>query len=84
MEVVQQAPASSAKEGVGDSTSIESWFFQSTVRASDCSMEVKPGKELCPGYYKALSLAADWHAVTAFFAVIFVFLFIGLALEKRD
>ena len=77
-------PNPSPSQGEGELTSIESWFFQSTVRASDCLMEAKPGKELCPGYYKALSMAADWHAITAFFAVIFVFLFIGIALEKKD
>lgn len=77
-------PSPSPSQGEGDTVSIESWFFQNTVRASDCSMEPAPGKELCPGYYKALAVAADWHFVTAMLAVIMVFLFIGVALEKRN
>ena len=81
--VVAQLPSASSSE-VGASESIESWFFQSTVKASDCSIQPTQGKELCPGYYKVLSAAADWHAVTALFAVVLVFMFIGMALEKRD
>ncbi|MFA6132301.1 MAG: hypothetical protein WC702_04580 [Patescibacteria group bacterium] len=70
--------------GSAETESIESWFFQSAVRTNDCSMEQVPGKELCPGYYKTLASAADWHVVTAGLAVIIVCLFIGLVLEKRD
>jgi len=67
-----------------ESISIESWFFQSTIKAGDCSMEAIPSKELCPGYYKALATAADWHFVTAMLAVVMIFLFIGVALEKKN
>jgi hypothetical protein len=63
--------------------SIEEWFFQSAVRAKDCSFESKPGRELCPGYYKALATAADWHFATIFFAVMLVCLFMGMAFGKK-
>jgi len=66
-----------------ETESIESWFFQSTVRASECSMTPTAGKELCPSYYKTLAAAADWHAVTALFAIILVFMFVGMAVKKN-
>lgn len=72
------------KGGSVDTESIESWFFRSAVSTKDCSMEKSSGKELCPGYYKALALAADWHVVTIFFIIVLTFFLVGMALEKRD
>ena len=67
-----------------DDVSIESWFFQTAVDTKSCSLEPVRGKEQCPEYYKLLATAADWHVVTAVFAVVLVFMFVGLAFEKRD
>lgn len=64
--------------------SIEAWFFQTTIKTDGCSLEPAPDKELCPGYYKVLAAAADWHAVTAVFAVILVCLFVGMAVGKKE
>lgn len=63
--------------------SIESWFFHSTVKVNNCSLEPKSGAETCPSYYKILSTAVDWHIITAIFAVMIVFTFVGMAVGKK-
>jgi len=67
-----------------EEVSIESWFFQTAVDTKSCSLEPVRGKEPCPEYYKLLATAADWHVVTAVFAVALVFMFVGAAFEKRE
>lgn len=63
---------------------VEMWFLQRFIKSSDCSMTTQSGKELCPDYYKALAVAADWHVVSIFFSILLIFVFLGLAMQSKD
>jgi len=67
-----------------ETETIESWFFNHSVKSENCSLEPRSGLETCPGYYKALAAAADWHVVTIGFSVMLIFMFIGMALKDKE
>lgn len=71
-----------SSESQGDS--IEEWFFQSAIKASECSIEPAPGKKPCPGYYKVLAAAADWHVISILFSAVLILMFISTALKEND
>ncbi|HBR80316.1 MAG: hypothetical protein UX09_C0013G0015 [Candidatus Uhrbacteria bacterium GW2011_GWE2_45_35] len=67
-----------------DSDSIESLFMQAVAKQQGCSLQPSSDQDLCPSYFKTLEVAADWHVVTAMFAIVLVFMFVGLAIGKRE
>ncbi|MFH1253461.1 MAG: hypothetical protein V1664_03985 [Candidatus Uhrbacteria bacterium] len=72
-----------SSQNIQSDESIEAWFFQNTVQASNCSLEPVRGQETCPSYYKTLATAADWHVISVVFSVIMIFAFIGMAMKEK-
>jgi|GEM_PF-3763259 hypothetical protein len=67
-----------------DSESIESLFVQAVAKDQGCSLHPVRNEEACPSYFKFLEFASDWHAITAIFAVMLVFMFLGMAFGKKE
>lgn len=64
--------------------SLENRFVQSMSERQACSLHPTTSQEkACPSYYKYFLQAADWHVVTIILAISMIFLFIGVALQKK-